>query len=89
LTSVSGAHTGAVTFVQRFDSALRLNLHFHTLALDGVYVRAASSRELRFAVLAAPTVEQVHAVAKRTEARVCELSRKSGRGRAAEASLAF
>jgi hypothetical protein len=28
---------GAVTFVQRFGSALNLNVHFHTLALDGVY----------------------------------------------------
>ena len=28
---------GAITFVQRFGSALNLNLHFPTLALDGVY----------------------------------------------------
>lgn len=28
---------GAVTFIQRFGSAMNLNLHFHTLALDGVY----------------------------------------------------
>jgi hypothetical protein len=28
---------GAVSFIQRFGSALNLNLHFHTLALDGVY----------------------------------------------------
>ncbi len=28
---------GAVAFVQRFDSGLRLNLHFHVLWLDGVY----------------------------------------------------
>jgi hypothetical protein len=28
---------GAVAFVQRFDSALRLNVHFHVLWLDGVY----------------------------------------------------
>ena len=28
---------GAVTFIQRFGSALNLNVHFHTLALDGVY----------------------------------------------------
>jgi hypothetical protein len=28
---------GAVTFVQRFGSALNLNVHFHTLVLDGVY----------------------------------------------------
>jgi len=25
--------------IQRFDSALRLNIHFHTLALDGMYVK--------------------------------------------------
>jgi hypothetical protein len=29
--------TGAVAFVQRFDSALRLNVHLHVLWLDGVY----------------------------------------------------
>lgn len=34
---VSRGFCGAVTFVQRFGSALNLNLHFHTLALDGVY----------------------------------------------------
>jgi hypothetical protein len=28
---------GAVTFIQRFGSALNLNVHFHTLVLDGVY----------------------------------------------------
>ena len=28
---------GAVAFVQRFDSGLRRNLHFHVLWLDGVY----------------------------------------------------
>jgi hypothetical protein len=30
--------TGAVTLIQRFGSALNLNIHFHTLFLDGVYV---------------------------------------------------
>jgi len=29
--------TGAVAFVQRFDSGLRLNVHFHVLWLDGVF----------------------------------------------------
>jgi hypothetical protein len=28
---------GAVAFVQRFDSGLRLNVHVHVLWLDGVY----------------------------------------------------
>ena len=29
--------TGAVTLIQRFGSALNLNIHFHVLFLDGVY----------------------------------------------------
>jgi hypothetical protein len=37
--SVADAHTGAVAAVQRTDGALRLNIHLHVLALDGVYVR--------------------------------------------------
>jgi hypothetical protein len=36
LRTVGTAEIGAVTFVQRCDSSLRLNVHFHTLALDGV-----------------------------------------------------
>jgi hypothetical protein len=36
LASVAGAHTGAVAAIQRTDSALRLNVHLHVLALDGV-----------------------------------------------------
>lgn len=30
------AHTGAVTLIQCFGSALNLNIHFHLLFLDGV-----------------------------------------------------
>jgi len=36
--SVADAHVGAVTFVQRSDSALRLNVHFHTFAQCGARV---------------------------------------------------
>jgi hypothetical protein len=32
------AQTGAVTLIQRFGSALNLNVHFHMLFLDGVYI---------------------------------------------------
>jgi hypothetical protein len=39
LHSVKEAHTGAVTIVRRFDSALRLNVHPHTLIIDGVYLQ--------------------------------------------------
>ena len=34
---IAAGHTGAVTFIQRFGSAANLNLHFHMLALDGVF----------------------------------------------------
>jgi hypothetical protein len=41
LISAAGYHhdtaqTGAVTLIQRFGSALNLNIHFHMLFLDGV-----------------------------------------------------
>ncbi len=44
LTRATG-HPGAVTLIQRFGSALNLNIHFHMIFLDGVYlpVSAASS----------------------------------------------
>lgn len=34
---IKNQRTGAMTFLQRFGSALNLNLHFHILYLDGVY----------------------------------------------------
>lgn len=37
LTRARG-HTGAVTLIQRFGSALNLNIHFHMLFMDGVYL---------------------------------------------------
>ena len=37
MTVKSGAQSGAVTLIQRFGSALNLNLHFHMLYLNGIY----------------------------------------------------
>jgi len=36
---IRGTRAGAVTFVQRFGSALNLNVHFHCVVPDGVWVR--------------------------------------------------
>ena len=36
-TAGSGARTGVVTLIQRFGSALNLNIHLHMLILDAVY----------------------------------------------------
>ena len=71
--------TGAVTFVQRFDSGLRLNVHFHSLWLDGVYVRARADAPLVFHTLAAPTLAEITEVAERTARRVQRVLRRHGR----------
>lgn len=48
------AQTGAVTLIQRFGSALNLNIHFHMLFLDGVYVDQPNGAA-RFRWVKAPT----------------------------------
>jgi hypothetical protein len=62
------ARTGAVTLIQRFGSALNLNIHFHMLLLDGVY--AGGHGQPRFQRVKAPDrveLEQlVHAISERT-----------------------
>ena len=50
----STAQTGAVTLIQRFGSALNLNIHFHMLFLDGVYAEQSDGK-LRFYQTKAPT----------------------------------
>jgi hypothetical protein len=62
LHSIKQAITGSITFIQRGDSALRLNPHFHTVALDGVYVRN-NEGVLHFHALDPPTREDIAQVA--------------------------
>ncbi len=79
LASVADAHTGLVVAVQRTDSALRLNVHFHVIALDGVYVRDAESGALVWHELSPPTRDDVARVAARTADRVERALDKRGR----------
>ena len=62
------AHTGAVTLIQRFGSALNLNIHFHMLFLDGIYVDGANGSS-RFRWVKAPTSAELaqlaHTIAQR------------------------
>ncbi|MFT5359049.1 MAG: hypothetical protein ACI9KE_006292 [Polyangiales bacterium] len=78
LRSVRDAQIGALTFVQRADSALRLNVHFHTLALDGAIVRDEEG-ELQFRALGAPTTEEVAQVATWTHASLLRVLKRHGR----------
>jgi hypothetical protein len=77
LSSVHEAHPGSVTFVQRFDSALRLNVHAHTLALDGVYLRGPDGIE--FAQLEPATHDDVLWVAEQSARRVARICERMGR----------
>jgi len=77
--SVALAHTGAVAAIQRTDGAMRLNVHVHVLALDGVYVREDRDGALVFHPLPAPTRANVTDVARRTAVRVERILRANGR----------
>jgi len=62
------SQTGAVTLIQRFGSALNLNIHFHMLFLDGVYFEDKYGA-LRFCNVKAPTSDELskltHTIAQR------------------------
>ncbi len=68
-----GPRAGAVTFVQRFGGALNLNVHFHCLVPDGVFVREEGS--VRFVELLPPSDDEVVAVLRRVVARLERLLR--------------
>jgi len=53
------AKTGAVTLIQRFGGALNLNIHFHMLFLDGVYVDRTHGSGTRFRRVRAPTSDEL------------------------------
>ena len=64
------AYTGAVTLIQRFGSALNLNVHLHMLFLDGVYVQAKPPKSaLHFQWIKSPSSEELtrltHTIATR------------------------
>ena len=73
------AQCGAVTLIQRFGSALNLNVHFHMLWLDGVYDANVEPprRKPRLRRARAPTSAQLTQLANTIAHRVCRhLSRR-------------
>ena len=59
------AHAGAVTLIQRFGSALNLNIHFHMLFLDGVYADGGKFRWVK-APTSTELTQLAHTIATRT-----------------------
>jgi hypothetical protein len=71
------AQTGSVTLIQRFGSALNLNLHFHMLFLDGVYVENGHGN-LRFQRVNAPNIEELRELVHAISHRVVRFLEKRG-----------
>ena len=71
------AYTGAVTLIQRFGSALNLNIHFHMLFLDGVYVQDRAGN-FAFHYNKAPTVEQLTELLHTISQRVASFLERRG-----------
>jgi len=69
---------GSVTFVQRFGSALNLNVHFHALLLDGVYVDDNITGAPRFVEARRPEDSDVKSLVETIAARVLRLLVKRG-----------
>jgi hypothetical protein len=77
------ARCGAVTFIQRFSDALNVDPHFHTLALDGIYV-VDEKGELVFRRVPPPSDAEVARVADRIHRRVARLMQRRGLGSQAD-----
>jgi len=73
----ASAVTGAVTLIQRFGSALNLNVHFHLLVLDGVYRRDGEDR-LRFVPVPAPSTEELKRLVQRIAERIGRSLERAG-----------
>jgi hypothetical protein len=72
-------HPGSVTFIQRFGSALQLNLHFHLIFLEGVYLdRTDQGRTPRFLQGEPPTDTDISAVVQKISRRVMRKLRHLG-----------
>ena len=73
MTVESGAQSGAVTLIQRFGSALNLNVHFHMLYLNGAYDARGY-----FWPAAPPTREELDLITHTITARVARSLERSG-----------
>ena len=75
LTRASGA-TGAVTLIQRFGSALNLNIHFHMLVLAGAYL--AGTEPPVFRRIAPPSAAELQALVERIAERIGRALERQG-----------
>jgi hypothetical protein len=76
--SLKTARTGAVTLIQRFGSALNLNIHFHMLFLDGVYRDVGDDTEgQRFQPVSYPMLTEMNRLTQKISFRVARYLEKA------------
>ena len=73
------ARCGAITFVHRDNNALNLNLHFHALALDGIYVIQWVG-QVAFRPVPPPSDAEVARVTERIVRHIGKLLERRGLG---------
>jgi hypothetical protein len=72
-----GGRLGAVSFVQRFGSALNAHVHFHCCVIDGV-IAVGEDGQVHFAEAAALAPEDLAAVQQQVRARVLRWFARAG-----------
>ena len=70
--------SGALTVIQRANSDLRLNPHFHTVFLDGVYSPDGDGRGQMFHPAPGPTQQEVEEVVQRASKRILRFLQRRG-----------
>jgi hypothetical protein len=70
--------SGALTVIQRANSDLRLNPHFHTVFLDGVYSPDGDGRGQMFHPAPAPTQQEIEALVCRASKRILRFLQRRG-----------
>jgi ribosomal protein S27E len=71
------ANTGAVTLIQRFGSALNLNVHFHMIFVDAVYLTAGADPPV-FRPVSAPGAVELHSLVQHIAERIGRLLEQRG-----------
>jgi len=74
----TNAECGGLTVIQRASSDLRCNPHFHTVFLDGVYVRDQQGGAPVFHPAPPPSQAQVEAVVKKAAERIVRFLKRRG-----------
>jgi hypothetical protein len=77
LIRASGARSGVVTLVQRFGSALNLNIHLRVLALDGAYT-VGNLGKAKFYRVNASNQTELRTLLNRVSQRVVRRLEKEG-----------